>query len=140
MKVKLLTSINSLLVFLLGVLGFSSCNYMVKYGVPHAELEVSGMVTNQEEQRLEDMRVTVKQEGRQALPRTYTNQAGWYEEHGYIDVPRNTVDIIVEDPSGVYASDSIHLEITYDKKDVSKNDDWNEGKATVRQDFKLKKK
>ena len=140
MKAKLLTSINSLLVFLLGVLGFSSCNYMVKYGVPHAELEVSGMVTNQEEQRLEDMRVTVKQEGRQALPRTYTNQAGWYEEHGYIDVPRNTVDIIVEDPSGVYASDSIHLEITYDKKDVSKNDDWNEGKATVRQDFKLKKK
>lgn len=140
MKVKLLTSINSLLVFLLGVLGFSSCNYMAKYGVPHAELEVSGMVTNQEEQRLEDMRVTVKQEGRQALPRTYTNQAGWYEEHGYIDVPRNTVDIIVEDPSGVYASDSIHLEITYDKKDVSKSDDWNEGKATVRQDFKLKKK
>ena len=140
MKAKLLTSINSLLVFLLGVLGFSSCNYMAKYGVPHAELEVSGMVTNQEEQRLEDMRVTVKQEGRQALPRTYTNQAGWYEEHGYIDVPRNTVDIIVEDPSGVYASDSIHLEITYDKKDVSKNDDWNEGKATVRQDFKLKKK
>lgn len=140
MKAKLLTSINSLLVFLLGVLGFSSCNYMVKYGVPHAELEVSGMVTNQEEQRLEDMRVTVKQEGRQALPRTYTNQAGWYEEHGYIDVPRNTVDIIVEDPSGVYASDSIHLEITYDKKDVSKSDDWNEGKATVRQDFKLKKK
>lgn len=140
MKAKLLTSINSLLVFLLGVLGFSSCNYMVKYGVPHAELEVSGMVTNQEEQRLEDMRVTVKQEGRQALPRTYTNQAGWYEEHGYIDVPRNTVDIIIEDPSGVYASDSIHLEITYDKKDVSKSDDWNEGKATVRQDFKLKKK
>ena len=140
MKAKLLTSINSLLVFLLGVLGFSSCNYMAKYGVPHAELEVSGMVTNQEEQRLEDMRVTVKQEGRQALPRTYTNQAGWYEEHGYIDVPRNTVDIIVEDPSGVYASDSIHLEITYDKKDVSKSDDWNEGKATVRQDFKLKKK
>ncbi len=140
MKAKLLTSINSLLVFLLGVLGFSSCNYMAKYGVPHAELEVSGMVTNQEAQRLEDMRVTVKQEGRQALPRTYTNQAGWYEEHGYIDVPRNTVDIIVEDPSGVYASDSIHLEITYDKKDVSKNDDWNEGKATVRQDFKLKKK
>ena len=140
MKAKLLTSIDSLLVFLLGVLGFSSCNYMAKYGVPHAELEVSGMVTNQEEQRLEDMRVTVKQEGRQTLPRTYTNQAGWYEEHGYIDVPRNTVDIIVEDPSGVYASDSIHLEITYDKKDVSKNDDWNEGKATVRQDFKLKKK
>ena len=140
MKAKLLTSINSLLVFLLGVLGFSSCNYMAKYGVPHAELEVSGMVTNQEEQRLEDMRVTVKQEGRQALPRTYTNQAGWYEEHGYIDVPRNTVDIIVEDPSGVYASDSVHLEITYDKKDVSKSDDWNEGKATVRQDFKLKKK
>lgn len=140
MKAKLLTSINSLLVFLLGVLGFSSCNFMAKYGVPHAELEVSGMVTNQEEQRLEDMRVTVKQEGRQTLPRTYTNQTGWYEEHGYIDVPRNTVDIIVEDPSGVYASDSVHLEITYDKKDVSKNDDWNEGKATVRRDFKLKKK
>ena len=113
---------------------------MVEYGAPYAELEVSGIVTNQEDQRLEDMRVTVKQEGHQTLPRTYTNQEGWYEEQGYIDLPRPTVDIIVEDPSGVYAPDSVRLEVTYDKTKVSKKDHWNEGKATVRQDFKLKKK
>lgn len=140
MKTKFLTFFNALLTFCLTLLGFSSCNFMAEYGVPYAELEVSGIVTNQENQRLEEMRVTVKQEGRQALPRTNTNQEGWYEEQGNIAVPRRTVDIIVEDPSGVYAPDSVRLEVTYDKTKVSKNDHWNEGKATVRQDFKLKKK
>ena len=140
MTTKLLTSVNSFLFFVLGALGFSSCNFMAKYGVPYAELEVTGVVTDQEEKCLEDMRITVKQCGYQVLPRTYTNQAGWYKESGDVGALRDSVDIIVEDPSGVYAPDSARLPFILDKSKVSKNDPWNEGKATVRQDFKLKKK
>lgn len=140
MKTKLLSRINALFVFLLGILGFTSCELRTKYGVPYAEIEVSGVVTDQENERLEDIRITVKQEGHQVLPRTYTNQAGWFDENGNIELPTNTVDIIVDDPSGVYAPDSIRLNITYDATKESKKNSWNQGKATIRQDFQLKKK
>lgn len=140
MKAKMLSRFNALIALLMGILGFSVTGCAKKYGVPHAELEVSGTVTNQADERLEQMRVTVKQDGRQVLPKTYTNESGRYLEQGYVNVPQSTVDIIVEDPSGIYAPDSIRLAVSYEKTKESKKDEWNRGKATVQQDFQLKKK
>ena len=139
MKARILTRFNALLTFLLGLFGFGMTACLVKYGVPHAELDVSGTITNQKEERLEEICVTIKQEGNQVLPRTYTNEMGRYKEQGNIHMPQSTIDIIVEDPSGVYAPDSIRLAVTYDKSKVDRRDDWNRGKATIEQNFQLKK-
>lgn len=144
MKAKVLNSINALMVMLLAALGFNSCIGEMKYGVQYATLEVSGTVTDSAAQPLEAMRVTVKHHEekweQQMLPRTYTNELGVYNEKNEYAFPYRTLDIIVEDPSGVYERDSVRVEVTYDRKGASKDDDWWEGNAHVQQDFQLKKK
>ena len=69
MKAKILTKINAVIAFLLGVLGFSSCEWgmkkygvppddiLSKYGTPYAMLEAKGTVTNEQNAPVKSARV-----------------------------------------------------------------------------------
>ena len=151
MKAKILTGFNAILAFLLGLFGFTGCEPMQKYGpateygCPYATFEASGKVTNEKSQPLENIRVRIHpqwdQYGYQEdYDKIYTNANGEYSLNMSYIFPVDSVDIILDDTTGVYQSDSVRVEVEYDKSKVDSSDHWNEGTASVHKDFRLKKK
>ena len=146
MKAKVLTQINAVIAFLLSMLGFSSCNFVMKYGTPnditckygtpYAEIEATGKITNEENEPIKSARVVLKEmydtEG-------YTDENGIYDIHVTDIFPKDSVSIVVSDTDGVYEPDSVRIKIDYDRNDTNKNDGFYEGKASINQDFRLKK-
>ena len=112
------------------------------YGVPHATLDVSGTITDSEAQPVENIQVSVKlnanpQAGK--IPVAVSAEDGLYEGELEGVFPVQTAMLYADDTTGVYASDSAEVKLTYDKSQVSPSDHWNSGTATVKQDFQLKK-
>ena len=157
MKAKVLTRINALLALFLSALGFNGCSlFMVKYGpdpgpivceygCPYAQFEATGVVTDDEQQPLENMQVLVHTKwdsdmSREYMPQVYTDEAGEYTLSTERLFPTDSMDIIVTDTAGVYESDSVRVKVDYDRSGVSPDDHWNEGVGKVYQDFQLKKK
>lgn len=157
MKAKVLTRINALLALLLSVLGFNGCFPRVKYGVdpnpgpiaeygcPYAQFEATGVVTDEENQPMENVQVIVKNKGdndtpREFLPTVYTDDAGVYRYSNEYMFPTDSMDVIVMDTAGVYESDSVRVKVDYDRSGVAPEDHWNAGVGIVYQDFQLKKK
>jgi putative lipoprotein (rSAM/lipoprotein system) len=138
MKAKILPRVNAFLAFLLSALGFTSCNYMAKYGCPHATFEAEGTITDKASCPIKDIRVQVRDKrGNSRFPETYTDENGKYRVGEYEVFPMDSVDIIVTDTAGNYASDSVRVKVEYDKSNVPKGDDWNEGAGSVTADFVL---
>ena len=70
----------------------------------------------------------------------YTADDGTYTVGPYDFFPVDSLDIIVTDTTGVYASDSVSVKVDYDRSNVEWGDNWNDGAGYVHQDFQLKKK
>lgn len=155
MKTKVLTIINSLLTFLLGIVGFNSCKYgspvdlvTAEYGCPYATLEVSGTITDEESHPLQDIRVVVVHKNNpnvdsavDTLAATaYTDEKGQYFTQNENIFPRDSLDIIVTDTSDTYAPDTVRVKIEYDRSGVSPDNNWNQGDGKVHKDFRMKKK
>jgi len=149
MKAKILTRFNALLTFLLGLLGFglTDCakkyGVPVEYGVPHATLEVNGKVTGEDAEPLENIRVVANykfQDSKESLfEDVFTDENGNYQIGRIVIMPRDSIDIIATDTSGVYDADSVRVGVTYDRSNVSEGDRWNKGAGVVYHDFQLKK-
>ena len=139
MKTKFLVRFNAILAFLLGSLALTGCR--CKYGVPYAEFNAEGLVTDQETgEPIENIQVQIKENGWQVAPEVYTNENGKYIINRAMDYPHDSVDIIAQDTSGVYESDSARVGIVYEKPKGSKNDEWYTGETYVIHDIQLKKK
>ena len=145
MKAKVLRGINAVLAAILGLLGVSCHFGYAEYGSPYATFEMSGIVTDEQDQPLENIEVAVtnrqwRSEAVQPCVVGYTDQNGKYEWRtwGSGGGP-DSIDIIVRDTAGVYRADSVSLGVEYDRSGVSKSDHWNMGNAKVQQDFQLKK-
>jgi putative lipoprotein (rSAM/lipoprotein system) len=157
MKAKMLTRINALIAFLLGILGFNSCekpgrlmygppvpdpdpDVVVEYGVPYTVFEAGGRVSDEQDIPVENIRVQVKNKwGEQLSPDLYTNEEGAYYMR-YEDMPMDSVDIIVTDTADVYAPDSVRVKVELDPQRTNDDDPWFEGYTYAAQDFRLKKK
>lgn len=139
MKAKVLTRVNAFLAFLLSALGFTACrDHMLKYGCPNATFEAVGTVTDEASFPIKGIRVQVKDKrGNSCFPETYTDENGKYRVGEYEVFPMDSVDIIVTDTAGNYASDSVRVKVEYDKSNVPKDDDWNEGAGFATADFVL---
>ena len=157
MKAKVLTRINALLALLLSVLGFNGCFFRVKYGVdpnpgpiaeygcPHAQFEVTGVVTDEHNAPLENVEIIVKEMGntytpREYLQKVYTDEQGTYLYTSDYLFPMDSMDIIATDTAGIYQEDSVRVKVDYDRSGVAPEDHWNAGVGIVYQDFQLKKK
>ena len=122
-------------------MGLNGC-IRCEYGCPHATYDVSGEITDKADKKpIDNIRVTVKDTtGIQLLPNAFTEKDGRYNVLYDDGFPQNVIRIVAEDTTGVYEADSVQVNVKFDKKGVSKNDNWNEGTTTVQQDFHLKKK
>ena len=117
-------------------------------GIEHIEGEcvvrlVSGTITDSEAQPVKNIQVSVKlnanpQAGK--VPVAVSAENGTYERELEGIFPVQTATLYADDTTGVYATDSAVVELRYDKSQVSKSNHWNNGTATVIQDFQLKKK
>jgi len=142
-------TLNVLLGGLLTLLGFSSCdssafNVECLYGQPYTKYSVKGAVLNDEAKPLEGMKVTLKAVYRedsveyvQKQLEVTTGSKGRYEHRGEVYWSDPTLRIIVDDPNGVYASDSTDVEPTFSKKDAG---DWCMGTYEGEASFSLEKK
>ena len=149
MKAKFLTRVNALISLILGLFGFG-CVSCVEYGVPvplaeygspYATFEAQGKVTDENARPVEKIRVRIKNRLGTEYPEIYTNENGEYNT-GMLEgvYPPDSVDIVVTDITGNYASDSVRVKVNYDRSNVSKSDHWNEGVGSVYQDFRLTRK
>ncbi len=145
MKKNILAGINALIAILMGMLGVSCHIGYNEYGTPYATFEMSGTVTDEQEQPLENIQV-VHQDGwrngndptrwRDCPDTLYTDADGKFYRHysGYF--PLECQKLVVNDTTGVYASDSIDTTVTYSGGDHH----WYRGKGELKADFVLGKK
>ena len=142
MKKKILTGINAMIAAMMGFLAVGCTEPVNMYGVPHADLNVSGTITDEENQPVENIQVSVKlnfNPWSEKIPVAVSAEDGLYEGELEGVFPVQTAMLYADDTTGVYASDSAEVKLTYDKSQVSPSDHWNGGTATVKQDFQLKK-
>ena len=91
-----LSSINVLIISILALLGCSGCDeVMVMYGFPQAPLDVSGEVTNTDQEPLDSIEITLRTDG-YTEGVTLTDTMGKYAETLYT-FPVDSIWIIATD-------------------------------------------
>ena len=125
----LIRKANVLLGSILSALGLSGCissspyNQTSLYGVPYAKYDVHGAILDADGKALEGMEVRMKEIERYddeevevgTSHRTTTDAQGQYSCEGKLygpDVKEAEFRVVVEDPSGRYASDSTNVKMT----------------------------
>lgn len=117
--------INRVLEVLLATMGFQSCFPLVKYGCPHADTEVDGVVVNDQRQPLSGMQVVVKESHRYVVDTLHTDSEGEFEFEREGAIPFDTLTFVAEDPTHVYRTDSVSVAPKYKGGDKH----WDEGSA-----------
>ena len=143
MKKRMLIIINSLLTALLGLFGFSSC-FRVAYGTYHANFIVEGTVCNEDDEPLKNIQVVYHRGWRGDTytpywlePDTlYTNEDGKFYQLSVYNGSSEFQKLVVNDTTGVYASDSIDTSVT----NSDGNSRWYLSTGELKADFVLKKK
>ncbi len=162
MKVRFIRWYQTILTALLTLMGFEACGsneeddtIRLMYGVPNAAYHLSGTVTDQDGNPVEDIKAAVKM----AYMIDAKNQAIVYDgidsvktdangqyKLAFSGFPNNPgIKVIVEDidgpaNGGEFQSDT--LDIDYDKAVMTEEgkSTWNSGTFAIRQDIKMKKK
>ena len=138
MKTKVRNWFNVFLGAVLGLMGFG-CFSCGKYASPTYNLTVEGEVTDENEKPLPKMQV-INRQGSEGYWREdyadtlYTNAQGKYYKKRIEYHPPMRHQVIVNDPSGVYQSDTVVAEV---EEYVDKKGERNEN---LKVDFVLKKK
>jgi putative lipoprotein (rSAM/lipoprotein system) len=132
MKKPVIKLFDKILVILLGFLGiFNSCTQPDEYGTPHADYEINGIVTNQEDgQPIQNIRVISHYDT------LYTNSEGGYvfQFHGFSPPDdQRTFHLKVEDIDGEanggdFAPQEMDVIITKDDRVKKGDGKWYEGK------------
>lgn len=137
---------NRLLSGTLALLGFSACgsnggDIPLEYGMPHANYEIKGNVTDEAGDKLAGMRVIAKTLIGSRPNDPYLNDtiatdakgAFLFDKKGTTSEGRYRV--VCEDPNGVYKSDSTEV-----KMEPKGRDGWYQGSDSKEVNFELKKK
>ncbi len=138
MKTRMRYWFNVLLSAILGFMGFGlfSC---AKYGTPTRNLTIEGEITDESQKPLPKMQV-INRVGNEGFWRDdsadtlYTNTKGKYYKKKIEEIPPMFHQVIVNDPSGVYQSDTV---VAAEEGYVDKNGEYN---YNLKVDFTLKKK
>lgn len=147
MKTKLIFRFNALITSLLAFLGFGcstlpteygSPPVICMYGVPAANVMLSGKVTDGQGQPLQNIQIDVREQTenyKYTAIYTYTDETGNYNTR-FSAFPSDSLMFIARDTTEQYLTDSVKLPIKYDNPD--KSNPWDLGSASVTADFVLK--
>ena len=130
MKANILKRINAILESLIVVLSgtvLAGCPIIVMYGTPPpTELLLEGKVTNEANEPLKDIQI-VNRGGWNDREETlyyewidtlYTDADGKFAKHYAEYLPMEFHDVIANDTTGIYASDSIESEVKYTNENL----------------------
>ena len=142
MKAKVKTWLNLLLSAVLGLIGISCGSCVAMYGVPSADFTLKGQVTNEENEALENIQVVLRNGWKDDTNTTYweegdtlyTNTEGQFYRYYEGIFPLQIYQVIANDTSGVYASDTIDSTVKY-----KGGSGWYEGKGKLEVEFVLKR-
>lgn len=136
---------NRLLSGAMALLGFSACgsngDYPIEYGMPHADYEIKGSVTDEAGTRLSGMRIITKtligEVGDQPYLRdtVATDAAGAFVLEKKDETSEGRYRVICEDPAGNYQTDSTEVKMT-----PKGGKGWYQGSDSKEVNFELKKK
>ena len=155
MKVRFNRWYNSILTALLSLLGYSCSSEnslpVEMYGVPSADYQISGTVTNDNGQVVQGIKTSVKQistyEGKtqaSCIDSVMTDANGHYDVSVHIFPMNKEIKLLVEDvdgdANGAYQNDTIDIDYNNAQKIKDGEDVWNNGTFAIKQDIKLKKK
>ncbi|MBR1576526.1 MAG: radical SAM-associated putative lipoprotein [Bacteroidales bacterium] len=163
MKQKARQLFRWILTSMLGLLGFSGCEWlnigggMVMYGQPHTDFQASGKVTDRSGNAIEGIRVSIRQHRHYAnTPNVIYDQNDWYYDdtlytdaagryelktgitsfNGPDDVTVVFEDVDGEKNGGVFESQTVTPRV----KQTAKAKDWYGGAYSVEADAQLEKK
>ena len=141
--------VNVIVGVLLTAIGFGTSSCVKKYGVPdlpnpmygvpHADLMISGNVTDsQTEEPLQNIQIVAKTSRDFPLVDTlYTDENGYFNRfYQGVNWQEDSVWLSVSDTAGVYESQQTGEAVNYS----GSSDSWYEGSADIHFDIKLKKK
>ena len=144
---KLIHGTNWALAGILSLLGFSSCNGIIRveYGSPNADYKVSGRVTDEQGTPVPNVKVQLGIGGQHyaSFDSTRTGQDGCYSVSANY-LPNDALDLVISDTdgeaNGSFENDTIH--VAFESKDYYKRGkgDWYEGAAKKEVNVKLKAK
>lgn len=139
--------VGTLLTAVLAILGFSGCKEELMYGTPHSDFEISGIVTDEDGDPMEGIRVISRSDRStgEGSENGYSTTAGcdtvYTDPSGHYVIQRECISgpkwvmVLAEDPEGRYESAYEELNLKYHGGDH----DWYGGKAVATADFVLKK-
>lgn len=136
---------NRLLSGAMALLGFSACGSngenSLEYGMPHADYEIKGRVTDEAGNELAGMRVITKALLGEVPDNPYlrdtvaTNAAGRFVLEKKYETSEGRYRVVCEDPAGVYRADSTDMQM---KPKGGKG--WYQGSDSKEVNFELKKR
>ena len=141
LKTFLFREVNALLGAVLTLLGSNSCSVEDEpalYGCPYAYYQVEGAVMDEAGNPLKDIQVVSKRSSDYyyGLDTVYTQADGTFKvERRSID--QDSIRVVVEDLNGVFAPDSMNVELSLTKKG---KDGWCVGTYVGEAIIKMKKK
>ncbi len=140
MRKKIHVVLSSLIALLSGCkthLAPSQPTAIAIYGVPYARYHVHGTVEDQQGTPIENAEVIIKEDSQRVLGDTLqTNESGTFDTT-VSKFPVSTLRIVVNDPSGVHASDS--TQVTISESGTNANGFFR-GDYNVEANIQLKKK
>jgi len=145
LKQNLLRVTNCLLSFVLAMLGFTGCSEEGgdMYGQPYATFQISGHVTDEDGNALEEKRIIVRnlicgEENAYMMSDTLaTEEKGNYLWKKKIGIDSGKLRVVCQDPKEEFKADSVEIDIELTEKG---KDFWNMGSGQKTVNFELQKK
>lgn len=143
-RVKMLRTASYFLAAVLSIFGLESCSWGCEYGTPHADLNLSGTVTDKNNMPIKGIRVDV--ETGHSEKQNLTNENGQFSFKTEV-FPLSELRVIATDidslENGLYLPDTVLIHPTFikNKKDEKEKGNWYDGRATIENiEIKMDKK
>ena len=135
---RVLAQVNVLLGAVLALFGLGCGGCAVKYGSPYATYEYEGSVTNEQQQPLKDIQVTVKAPKYNNEPiaeSVFTEEDGRFRGNTWEETTIDTLNVVFTDTTQVYQADSTQVVVKWQKS----KEDWCVGECEFEVNMQLKK-
>ena len=154
MKVRFYHWYNHVLMTLLTMLGFGSCNSIgedeygvipVEYGTPYTDFVIKGQVTDEDDVPIDGAKAVLKEipedhpEYVYGIDSTTTDSSGKFQMTTRFYLGCRDIKLVVGDTKGEYINDTIAID-DMERQQTAQGHGWSEGKFEVQPVVKLKKR